>query len=71
MEDICRDALLNVNQAVDQVRRAEVRPGVAGVWAALPKSQWLWCKNPANLTEVEAYQMRLVCETSSAESHGE
>ena len=48
----------------------------AGVWAALHKSQWLWRKNPENLTEQEAarlagidqkslrtakaYQMRLV-----------
>ncbi len=80
MKDICRAplavcyklrALLNVNPAVDQVRRAEVRLGRAGVWAALHKSQWLWCKNQASLTEAEAYQMRLVCKTASAESHGE
>ena len=68
--------LTNVNQAVDQVRRAEVRLGGPGVWAALHQSQWLWRKNPENLTEKEAarlagidrkslrtakaYQMRLV-----------
>jgi len=68
--------IMNVNKAVDQVRRAEVRLGGAGVWAALHKSQWLWRKNPENLTEPEAarlagidqkslrtakaYQMRLV-----------
>ena len=68
--------IMNVNQAADQVRRAEVRLGEAGVWAALHKSQWLWRKNPENLTEKEAarlagidqkslrtakaYQMRLV-----------
>ena len=61
---------------MDQVRRAEVRLGGAGVWEALHKSQWLWRKNPENLTEKEAarlagidqkslrtakaYQMRLV-----------
>lgn len=66
----------NVNEAVDQVRRVEVRLGGAGVWAALHKSQWIWRKNPENLTEQEqgrlakildknlctakAYQMRLV-----------
>ena len=53
-----------------------MRLGGAGVWEALHKSQWLWRKNPANLTESEAarlagidqkslctakaYQMRLV-----------
>ncbi len=68
--------ILNVNKAVDQVRRAEVRLGGAGVWEALHKSQWLWRKNPENLTASEAarlagidqqslrtakaYQMRLV-----------
>jgi transposase len=85
VKETCRNAqvvfdkfhvLFHVNQAVDQVRRAEVRLGGAGVWAALHKSQWLWRKNPANLTEAEAarlagmdqkslrtakaYQMRLV-----------
>lgn len=85
VKETCRNAqmvfdkfhvILNVNQAVDQVRRAEVRLGGAGVWAALHKSQWLWRKNPENLTEQEAarlagmdqkslrtakaYQMRLV-----------
>lgn len=68
--------ILNANKAVDQVRRAEVRLGGPGVWVALHKSQWLWRKNPENLTEQEAarlagidqkslwtakaYQMRLV-----------
>ena len=68
--------IMNVNKAVDQVRRAEVCMGGAGVWEALHKSQWLWRKNPENLTEAEAarlgkidqknlrtakaYQMRLV-----------
>jgi transposase len=68
--------LLNVNKAVDQVRQAEVRLGGKGVWEALHKSQWLWRKNPENLTDQEAarlagidqkslrtakaYQMRLV-----------
>jgi transposase len=66
----------NANEAVDKVRRAEVRLGGKGVWEALHKSQWLWRKNPENLTEQEqgrltkikdknlgtakAYQMRLV-----------
>jgi len=64
------------NQAVDKVRRAEVRLGGKGVWEALHKSQWLWRKNPENLNEREqarlaqiqdknlstakAYQMRLI-----------
>jgi len=85
VRETCRNAqvvfdkfhvIMNVNQAVDQVRRAEVRLGGAGVWEALHRSQWLWRKNPENLTESEAarlakieqknlrtakaYQMRLV-----------
>lgn len=66
----------NANEAVDKVRRAEVSLGGPGVWEALHKSQWLWRKNPENLTDQEqarlakikdknlytakAYQMRLV-----------
>ena len=66
----------NANKAVDNVRKAEIRLGGAGIWEALNKSQWLWRKNPENLTEKEqqrmakikdknlctakAYQMRLV-----------
>ncbi len=85
VQETCRNAqgvfdkfhvVMNVNKAVDQVRRAEVRLGGPGVWDALHKSQWLWRKNPENLTEKEAarlagidqkslrtakaYQMRLV-----------
>jgi transposase len=66
----------NVGDAVDKVRQAEVRVGGQGVWESLHKSQWLWRKNPENLTDKEqarlakiqdknlctakAYQMRLV-----------
>ena len=66
----------NANAAVAKVRRAEVRLGGKGIWEALYKSQWLWRKNPENLTAEEqqrlakiedknlgtakAYQMRLV-----------
>jgi transposase len=85
VQETCRNAtvvfdkfhvLMNANKAVDQVRRTEVRLGGAGVWAALHQSQWLWRKNPENLTAKEAarlagidqkslrtakaYQMRLV-----------
>lgn len=81
----CRDAqvvfdkfhvIKNANEAVDKVRRAEIRLGGKGVWEALNKSQWLWRKNPENLSDDEqkrltgikdknlgtakAYQMRLV-----------
>ena len=68
--------LKNANEAVDKVRRAELRVGGWSVWQALRQSQWLWRKNPENLTEQEqarlaqikdknlgtakAYQMRLV-----------
>jgi transposase len=66
----------NLSEAVDKVRQAEVRVGGPGVWESLHKSQWLWRKNPENLTDKEqarlakiqdknlctakAYQMRLV-----------
>lgn len=85
VRETCRNAqvvfdkfhvLAHANQAVDEVRRAEVRLGGAGVWAALKQSRWLWRKNPENLTAKEqarlakidqkslrtakAYQMRLV-----------
>ncbi len=65
----------NVNEAVDKVRRAEVQFGAKGVWQQLQRSQWIWRKNPDNLTDKEqarlekmdqenlctakAYQMRL------------
>ena len=68
--------IANANGAVDEVRKAEIRRGGAGVWAVLKQSQWLWRKNPENLTEREqkrlariqdknlcttkAYHMRLV-----------
>lgn len=64
------------NEAVDKVRKVEIRLGGEGVWEALNKSQWLWRKNPENLTDKErermnkikdkslctakAYQMRLI-----------
>jgi transposase len=85
VKEYCRNAqvvfdkfhvIKNTNEAVDRVRRAEVRMGGPGVWEALHKSQWLWRKNPENLTDKEqmrlakiqdknlctakAYQMRLV-----------
>lgn len=68
--------IANVSRAVDKVRRAELRSGAEGIWDSLRKSQWLWRKNPENLTADEqerlgkikeknlctakAYQMRLV-----------
>lgn len=66
----------NAGEAVDKVRRAEIRLGGKGVWESLYKSQWIWRKNPENLSDNEqerlakikdknlatakAYQMRLV-----------
>ena len=68
--------LANVGQAVDKVRRAESRLCGREARDALHKSQWLWRKNPENLSDEEqkrlskiqhknlwtakAYQMRLV-----------
>lgn len=75
----------NVGEAVDKVRRAEVRLGGKGVWEALYKSQWLWRKNPEHLSEAEqerlakiqdknlctakAYQMRLVLQDIYRSTH--
>jgi transposase len=75
----------NANEAVDKVRRAEVQLGGQGVWAALHQSQWLWRKNPENLTDKEqarlarikhknlgtakAYQMRLVLQDIYRSAH--
>jgi transposase len=89
VRETCRNAqvvfdkfhvIANANKAVDEVRRAEVRLGGAGVWEALRQSQWLWRKNPEHLTESEqtrlakidrkslrtalAYRMRLVLQDS-------
>jgi transposase len=68
--------LQHANQAVDKVRRAEFQMGTQSVRQALHKTQWIWRKNPENLTEdqqkrlagiehknlstAKAYQMRLV-----------
>jgi transposase len=43
----------NAHEAVDKVRSAEIRLGGQGVWEALHKSQWLWRKNPENLSQQE------------------
>jgi transposase len=66
----------NASRAVDKVRRAELRSGGKAVREALHRTQWLWRKNPENLSADEhtrltkirdknlctakAYQMRLV-----------
>jgi len=67
--------LAHVNQAVDDVRKAEIRLGGHLSRDALKKTQWIWRKNPANhsqreqrqrqrlesqnLLTAKAYQMRL------------
>jgi transposase len=68
--------LSQANLAVDQVRQREVRAGGSEVWQALRQTQWIWRKNPENLSDkqkarlariqnknlctAKAYQMRLV-----------
>jgi transposase len=68
--------IMKAGEAVDKVRRAEIQTGPPGVRQALLKTQWIWRKNPENLTGREqkrlagiehkdlvtakAYQMRLV-----------
>jgi len=65
----------HASQAVDKARRAEIGFGTAGIRHCLRRTQWLWRKNPTNLTPAEqarldqldqqnlctakAYQMRL------------
>lgn len=49
--------IANANQAVDQVRQAEIRTGNAGVWQQLQKTQWIWRKNPENLTEEQTRRL--------------
>lgn len=49
----------NVSKAVDLVRRAELRLGGKDVWESLNKSQWLWRKNPENLSAEEQGWARL------------
>ena len=56
--------VMNGNQAADPVRRAAVRLGGAGVWAALHKSQWLGRKNPENLTAAEAARLEKIDQQS-------
>lgn len=85
VRDTCRNAqvvfdqfhvIAHAGQGVDEVRRAEIRSGGTGVGESRRRSQWLWRKNPENLTDHEqarlakieqknlgtakAYQMRLV-----------
>ncbi len=68
--------LSNASEAVDKVRRKELQVGGKGIGEWLRKTQWIWRKNPENLTEKQrarlatikdknlwtskAYQMRLV-----------
>jgi transposase len=45
--------IAQTNHAVDRVRRAERRRGKAGARQQLQQTQWLWRKNPENLTVTE------------------
>lgn len=49
--------IAHANQAVDQVRKAEIRTGHAGVWEQLKNTQWIWRKNPQNLTDKQARRL--------------
>jgi transposase len=50
--------IAHANKAVDQVRKAEIRTGAKGVWNQLYKTQWLWRKNPENLTAKEELRLK-------------
>jgi transposase len=58
--DTCRNAqivfdkfhvIAHVNDAVDHVRKNEIRRGDFRLREQLKKTRWLWLKNPENLTE--------------------
>ncbi len=49
--------IAHANKAVDQVRQAEIRTGNAGVWQQLQKTQWIWRKNPENLTDKQTKRL--------------
>jgi len=67
--------IAHANQAVDAVRRAEIRMSKAATRDTLKETRWIWLKNPENLTDkqkakyqkidqqnlatAKAYQMRL------------
>jgi transposase len=75
--------IANANKAVDEVRKAEIRAGGHNIWIRLKNSQWLWRKNPENLTDKEqkrlgrmdtkhlvtakAYQMKLMLQNIYSE----
>ena len=77
--------MFNANRAVEQVRKAEIQRGGAGVWQALRRTQWIWRKNPENLSAsqqqhlakikdknlatAKAYQMRLVLQDIYRSAH--
>ncbi len=52
--------IAHANKAVDQVRQAEIRTGHATVWKQLQKSQWIWRKNPENLTAKEEARLNKI-----------
>lgn len=91
--DTCRNAqvvndkyhvVAQVNQAVDEVRKAEARCGDETRAGLLKFTRWIWRKNPENLTEKEqahlaeldtealctakAYQLRLMFQSIYQES---
>src|SRR5215207_10053341 len=43
----------NVGEAVSRVRSIEISQRGKGVWDSLHKTQWIWRKNPENLTDQE------------------
>ena len=67
VEDNCPNAevvfdkfhlIAKANEAVNKVRKAEIRRG--GKYEELKKTRWLWLKNPDNLTEKQAGQMERI-----------
>lgn len=56
--------IANVNKAIDKVRRAEIAQANKGVWEQLHRSQWLWRKNPENLTEKEQERLGAIDQES-------
>jgi transposase len=52
--------IANTNKAIDRVRKAEIRSGAKDVFKQLYKTQWLWRKNPTNLTAKEERRLKKI-----------
>jgi len=52
--------IAHANQAVDAVRRCEMRLGKAAARDTLKETRWIWLKNPENLTDKQKVKYRKI-----------